>query len=86
MIEYLITDAGSRYADDRVRAWTLWEGGHGYDVESYAGLLRKAFQPLEHFALPQGGLPASVSPTARGPATPRRHLPRFRLTFTLPFL
>jgi len=62
MIEYLITNADSNWPDDRVRAWTLWEGGHGYDVETYAEMLRKAFEPLEHFAVQKTRRPLSTGP------------------------
>jgi len=48
-IEYIITDAGSSLIDDRVRAWTLWEGWRGYDVEAYGKALAKAFEPAAHF-------------------------------------
>jgi DNA polymerase-2 len=48
-IEYIITDADSNYADDRVRALTLWESWRGYDVSEYQRALREAFKPLEHF-------------------------------------
>jgi DNA polymerase elongation subunit (family B) len=63
MIEYLITDADSNYPDDRVRAWTLWEGWRGYDVKKYQEALRQAFEPLEHFAVPPKRL-------AQGPVLP----------------
>ena len=49
-IEYIITDAGSAFPDDRVRAFTLWEGWHGYDVKRYQEMLREAFEPFTHFA------------------------------------
>jgi DNA polymerase-2 len=49
-IEFIITDADSTFLDDRVRAWTLWEGWRGYDVEAYAEALEKAFEPVAHFA------------------------------------
>jgi DNA polymerase-2 len=49
-IEFIITDAGSSLLDDRVRAWTLWEGWRGCDVEAYAEALEKAFEPVAHFA------------------------------------
>jgi DNA polymerase-2 len=49
-IEFIITDADSSLPDDRVRAWTLWEGWRGYDVEAYAQALEKAFEPAAHFA------------------------------------
>ena len=48
-IEFIITDAGSSLIDDRVRAWTLWEGWRGYDVEAYGKALAKAFEPAAHF-------------------------------------
>jgi DNA polymerase-2 len=47
-LEYIITDADASLADDRVRAWTLWEGWRGYDVKKYLEALRDAFQPFEH--------------------------------------
>ncbi len=49
-IEFIITNADSSFADDRVRAWTLWEGWRGYDVAAYAKALAKAFEPVAHFA------------------------------------
>jgi DNA polymerase elongation subunit (family B) len=49
-IEFIITDADSSLLDDRVRAWTLWEGWRGYDVEAYREALEKAFEPVVHFA------------------------------------
>jgi DNA polymerase elongation subunit (family B) len=49
-IELIITDADSTFIDDRVRAWTLWEGWRGYDVEAYEEALEKAFEPVAHFA------------------------------------
>jgi DNA polymerase-2 len=48
-IEFIITDANSSLIDDRVRAWTLWEGWRGYDVEAYGKALAKAFEPAAHF-------------------------------------
>jgi len=48
-IEFIITDADSSLVDDRVRAWTLWEGWRGYDVKAYAKALEKAFEPAAHF-------------------------------------
>ncbi len=48
-IEFIITDANSSLIDDRVRAWTLWEGWRGYDVEAYRKALEKAFEPAAHF-------------------------------------
>jgi DNA polymerase-2 len=51
-IEYIITDADSNYSDDRVRAFTMWEGWRGYDIAEYQRALREAFKPLELFAHP----------------------------------
>jgi DNA polymerase elongation subunit (family B) len=51
-IEYVITAAESKFADDRVRAFTLWEGWRGYDVAAYRAALLEAFKPLEQFAAP----------------------------------
>jgi DNA polymerase-2 len=51
-IEYIITDADSNYADDRVRVLTMWESWRGYDIEEYQRALREAFKPLEQFARP----------------------------------
>jgi DNA polymerase elongation subunit (family B) len=49
-IEYILTDTDAHLPDDRVRAWTLWEGWRGYDVAKYMDALRKAFEPFERFA------------------------------------
>ena len=54
-IEFIITDARSSLIDDRVRAWTLWEGWRGYDVEAYQKALEKAFEPAAHFGRTVGG-------------------------------
>ncbi|MFZ0963764.1 MAG: DNA polymerase domain-containing protein, partial [Terriglobia bacterium] len=53
-IEFIITDADSSLVDDRVCAWTLWEGWRGYDVEAYAKALEKAFEPAAHFGRTEG--------------------------------
>jgi DNA polymerase-2 len=45
-IEYIFTDADSRVPNDRVRAFSLWEGFHGYDRAKYRVLLREAFAPF----------------------------------------
>jgi DNA polymerase elongation subunit (family B) len=45
-VEYIITDAGNRVPNDRVRAYALWDGWFGYDRRKYAELLRAAFDPL----------------------------------------
>jgi DNA polymerase elongation subunit (family B) len=50
-LQYIITDAQAEWPDDRVRAWTLWEGWHGYDVKKYQEALREAFEAFEHFVL-----------------------------------
>jgi len=52
-IEYIVTDAGSQFPDDRFRALTLWEAWRGYDVRQYQQALRDAFKPFEHFAPPR---------------------------------
>jgi DNA polymerase-2 len=51
ILQYIITDAEATFADERVRAWTLWEGWRGYDVKKYQEALRDAFKPFEHFAV-----------------------------------
>ncbi len=53
-VQYIITDAGAKFPDDRVRAWTLWEGWRGYDVHQYQAALREAFKPLDYYT---GSLP-----------------------------
>jgi DNA polymerase-2 len=45
-VEYIITDAGNRVPNDRVRAYALWDGWFGYDRRKYTELLRNAFEPL----------------------------------------
>ena len=57
-VEYIITDADNRVPNDRVRAYALWEGWHGYDRKKYRELLLEAFAPFEHSAhrRPQPGL------------------------------
>jgi len=49
IIGYIVTDAGSKFPDDRFRAFTLWEGWHGYDVRHYQQALLDAFKPFEHY-------------------------------------
>jgi DNA polymerase-2 len=46
-IEYVYTDSESAVPNDRVRAFALWEGWHGYDRKKYKAMLREAFQPFE---------------------------------------
>jgi DNA polymerase elongation subunit (family B) len=63
-IEYIITDADSSLVDDRVRAWTLWEGWRGYDVKAYGEALKKAFEPAAHFGRTVGRRQPSHRPGA----------------------
>ncbi|MGH9342713.1 MAG: DNA polymerase domain-containing protein, partial [Terriglobia bacterium] len=66
-IDFIITNSDSTLPDDRIRAWTLWEGWRGYDVEAYREALEKAFQPFDHFAA--GKLESkSLSPLRKRPA------------------
>ena len=46
-VEYVITDADARVPNDRVRAFALWEGWHGYDRGKYRAMLLEAFEPLQ---------------------------------------
>jgi DNA polymerase elongation subunit (family B) len=46
-VEYVITEAGAKVPNERVRAYSLWEGWHGYDRKKYAAMLREAFAPFE---------------------------------------
>src|ERR1700733_12879737 len=46
-VEYPITDSESSVPNDRVRAFALWEGWHGYDRQKYLAMLREAFEPFE---------------------------------------
>src|SRR5208282_936846 len=68
-LQYIITDAEAELPDDRVRAWTLWEGWHGYDVKKYQEALREAFEAFEHFVVAPHGTarrPARLSATPVG--------------------
>jgi DNA polymerase II len=47
-VEYVITNSKSKVPNDRVRAYSLWEGWHGYDRAKYAAMLQDAFEPFEH--------------------------------------
>lgn len=49
-VQYIITDAEAKWPDDRYRAWTLWEGWRGYDVNKYQAALRDAFKPLDQYS------------------------------------
>jgi len=62
-LQYIITDAAAEWPDDRVRAWTLWEGWHGYDVKKYQEALRDAFEAFEHFVVLHN---APLSPLGEG--------------------
>jgi DNA polymerase elongation subunit (family B) len=46
-IEYVYMDCESSVPNDRVRAFALWEGWHGYDRKKYRAMLREAFQAFE---------------------------------------
>lgn len=46
-IEYIITAIRSKVPNDRVRAYALWEGWHGYDREKYTAMLYEAFESFE---------------------------------------
>lgn len=48
VIEYVIIDADAVVPNDRVCAYALWEGWHGYDRAKYRDLLLEAFRPFEH--------------------------------------
>jgi DNA polymerase II len=58
IIGYIVTDADSKFPDDRFRAFTLWEGWHGYDVQHYQQALLDAFKPFEHYVPACAALPA----------------------------
>ncbi len=45
-VEYIITDSDNRVANDRVRAYALWDGWFGYDRRKYTKFLHDAFDPL----------------------------------------
>jgi DNA polymerase II len=62
-VEYIITDSDNRVANDRVRAYALWDGWFGYDRRKYAELLHDAFDPL---ALVHGEpVPSSLRKTGK---------------------
>jgi len=46
-IEYVVVDAKAKIPNDRVRAYAIWEGWHGYDRKWYRDLLIEAFQPFD---------------------------------------
>jgi hypothetical protein len=54
-------DAEARIPNDRVRAYALWEGLHGYDRKKYTAMLREAFEPLmKPLALSSSLFPPSI--------------------------
>jgi DNA polymerase elongation subunit (family B) len=53
-IEYVYTNAEAHVPNDRVRAYALWEGWHGYDRKEYAAMLREAFEPFVQFTSKTG--------------------------------
>ena len=59
-IEYIITDSESSVPNDRVRAYALWEGWHGYDRQKYAAMLREAFEAFDQFTATPHPLPDSL--------------------------
>jgi DNA polymerase II len=61
-IEYVITDADSNVPNDRVRAFSLWEGFQGYDRAKYHALLREAFDPFLILARQTGSLGTPRAP------------------------
>lgn len=65
-LQYIITDTEASLADDRVRAFTLWEGWRGYDVAKYLEALRDAFQPFAYFVPTE---PSCRSPLSSGSCT-----------------
>ncbi len=67
-IEYVFTDANSAVSNDRVRAYSLWEGFHGYDRAKYRALLREAFAPFLALA-PHVELLANPRMLAASPAS-----------------
>ncbi len=79
-IEYIITAAEAKLPDDRVRAFTLWEGWRGYDVAAYQAALRDAFKPFAaspHRAQPNSN-PIIQTDVAR-PVAPKLDSPERRI-------
>jgi DNA polymerase-2 len=66
-IEYVITDADSKVPNDRVRAFSLWEGFHGYDRTKYRVLLHEAFDPFLALAPQIGSSIVLCSPRVEVP-------------------
>ena len=42
-------DCEASVPNDRVRAFALWEGWHGYDRRKYHVMLQEAFEPFVQF-------------------------------------
>lgn len=62
-VEYVVTDSEACVPNDRVRAYTLWEGWRGYDKKKYTAMLREAFEPLmKPFTSSFSGKPCLVGP------------------------
>jgi DNA polymerase-2 len=76
-IEYVITDSESAVPNERVRAFALWEGWHGYDRKKYAAMLRDAFQPFEISAPESTSVPP---PTVSRPGEDWASSPLFAAT------
>jgi DNA polymerase elongation subunit (family B) len=69
-LQYIITDAEAALPDDRVRAWTLWEGWYGYDVKKYQEALQEAFEAFEHFVVLRTAPRGAAHPLTQPSATP----------------
>ncbi len=53
IIGYIVTDAGSKFPDDRFRAFTLWEAWHGYDVRHIPAGPSRRLQAFRALCSPQ---------------------------------
>jgi DNA polymerase elongation subunit (family B) len=82
-LQYIITDAKAELPDDRVRAWTLWEGWHGYDVKKYQEALREAFEAFEHFVVLRNAPRGAAHRPTRPSATPTGGSPAASPHFSL---
>jgi DNA polymerase elongation subunit (family B) len=45
-VRYVITNAEAAIPNERVRAYTLWDGCYGYDRKKYREILQEAFEPF----------------------------------------
>jgi hypothetical protein len=72
----------SAVPNDRVRAFALWEGWHGYDRKKYKAMLREAFHPfelsIEEPAPLAGGWPGDSFPSFSARITITRGVPQVR--------